>query len=220
MSSYAHRGGVIKSGPLKGCHSHRKQETFHCHSKSTMNGKSFTSKSEALMSATGKTSLIVNSERRIPKYSRSLYGNWRDRDGDCMNTRHEILKDRSLAPTTKKKCRVITGKWADYYFDEYHTKSSAVEIDHLVPLKEAHVSGAHKWSRKKKVAFANDLDNLVITSSVYNSKKGAQTPLTWAPVDKGYACKYISDWLKIKNKYALMVRKELVAQYNIMRCKR
>lgn len=215
---FAHRGGTIKSGPLKGCHNNRKSGGFHCHSKSSLNGQSFASKEEALKSISNKNSL-PSKKNTIPKYKRSLYGRWQDDDNNCLNTRHEILKARSLVPVVIKNCKVVTGKWADYYFNEFHTKSSEVEIDHLVPLKEAHISGAYKWSRDKKIKFSNDLENLVITSTKYNSQKGAQTPLTWSPIDKKYACRYITDWLKIKMKYHFPINKKLEKQFKEMKCK-
>ena len=40
-------------------------------------------------------------------------------------------------------------------------------------LKEAHISGGMNWDKRKKVAFANDADNLVVTNRRYNRQKGA-----------------------------------------------
>ena len=139
------------------------------------------------------------------QYIRKDWKHWTDSDRNCLNTRAEILKKQSLVPVklNNKGCTVISGRWADYYYPEFHTKANAVDIDHLVPLKNAHVSGGSHWSRKEKEKFANDPENLVITNRSYNRKKGAKSINEWLPVDKSYACKYAKDWYKIKKKYSL-----------------
>lgn len=44
------------------------------------------------------------------------------------------------------------------YDGETWFKAADVDIDHLVPLKEAWVSGAYSWTTARRRAFANDLD--------------------------------------------------------------
>lgn len=141
----------------------------------------------------------------IQKYSRTDWAHWSDKDEDCQNTRHEILIARSLVPPVldRRKCRVISGKWADYYFPEVHLKAKAVDIDHLIPLKHAHDVGGHAWTNDEKENFANDVENLVITRRSYNRQKGAKRIDQWLPVHKEYACKYIKDWIRLKEKYKL-----------------
>ena len=51
------------------------------------------------------------------------------------------------------------GKWKDPYTGRIFTDPSQLDIDHVIPLKEAWESGAKTWSRKKKREFANALDN-------------------------------------------------------------
>jgi hypothetical protein len=142
------------------------------------------------------------------KYLRSDWNHWSDSDGDCLNTRAEILKERSLVAvvTNKKGCTVKTGKWKDYYYPEIHTSASKVDIDHLIPLKHAHGVGGANWSELGKEKFANDPENLVITNRSYNRQKGAKSIAEWLPRHKDYACKYVSDWIRIKKKYALKLR--------------
>lgn len=142
------------------------------------------------------------------KYSRSDWKHWNDEDGNCLDTRAEILKSRSLVVITmnKKGCKVKTGKWKDYYYPEYHMQASKVDIDHLIPLKHAHDVGAAGWSPRQKEKFANDPENLVITNLKYNRQKGAKGIDEWLPRHKIYACKYIKDWLRLKQKYALHLK--------------
>lgn len=151
------------------------------------------------------SSIQTNSHHK--KYLRTDWDHWSDLDGNCLDTRAEILKERSLVPIhlNKKGCKVKTGQWNDYYFDEIHTLASQVDIDHVVPLKHAHDSGAALWSPSQKQIFANDKENLVITNKHYNRQKGSKTIGEWLPVQSGYACKYVQDWVKIKNKYHLIL---------------
>lgn len=143
----------------------------------------------------------------IQKYQRKHWKHWTDSDRDCQNTRAEILIARSLTSVSfdRKGCKVMRGKWNDYYFPEVHTLASFVDIDHLVPLKHAHQTGGNKWSKKKKEEFANDPENLVITNKKYNREKGHKGIDQWLPVGQSYACKYIKDWIKIKKKYQLEI---------------
>jgi hypothetical protein len=91
----------------------------------------------------------------------------------------------------------------DYYHPEEHFLARNVDIDHLIPLKHAHDSGASRWSKEEKKLFANDPENLVITNRSYNRMKGAKTIAEWLPINKDRACQYIKDWIHIKKKYNL-----------------
>jgi Protein of unknown function (DUF1524) len=144
------------------------------------------------------------------RYQRKHWHHWIDEDRDCQNTRQEILISRSLEPVkfNPMGCVVYKGKWQDYYFDEVLIDSRTVDIDHLIPLKHAHDSGGSDWSSEKKMRFANDPENLVITNKKYNRMKGAKTIAQWLPVDPSYTCKYVNDWIKIKNKYELTLSKD------------
>lgn len=212
----SHRGGVERSGKFKGCHKNRKLGGFHCHSKSPFNGRSWSSREAAEKSVSGSRKL----KQSVTKYSRSLFGSWLDTDKDCLNTRHEILKTRSLVPVKMSKdgCRVISGKWKDFYYDEILTQASQIDIDHVVPLKHAFDNGANKWKKKKRVKFANDLENLVITNLKYNRQKGSQTPLTWMPINRTYACEYFIKWNLIKNKYKINISKKELDYFKMLKC--
>jgi hypothetical protein len=143
----------------------------------------------------------------LPTYKRKNWPHWSDMDKDCFNTRHEILSERSIVEVkfSRKKCKVDQGKWADYYYPQFHTDPKKVDIDHLVPLKHAHETGGALWVKKEKEKFANDPENLVITDKKFNRKKGALRIDQWLPVHKDYACKYVRDWIKVKTKYQLKI---------------
>jgi hypothetical protein len=153
-------------------------------------------------------------------YHRKQWRHWIDEDRDCQNTRQEILISRSEDPVilNKKGCVVKRGKWRDYYFDEILTLANQVDVDHLVPLKHAHVMGGEKWSKIEKKQFANDPENLVLTNKIYNRKKGAKSISEWLPLDRTYACKYIADWMKIKKKYHLIIPPKELETQALLKC--
>lgn len=148
-------------------------------------------------------------------------GRWADADKNCRNTRDEILLARSLETVkfkNNKACKVETGKWADFYHNSFYTSAREVDIDHVVPLFEAHKSGGSHWSRDKKRAFANDVENLVITGRRTNRQKGANTLKTWLPIETKYACRYYQQWMMIKKKYDLVISEEEVKSLDITKC--
>ena len=91
-------------------------------------------------------STALSASPACPAYDRSAWRHWIDADRDCQNTRHEVLIEESLTPVTfktDKGCRVVSGNWLGAYSGEVFTDASKLDIDHLVPLKEAHESGSH-----------------------------------------------------------------------------
>lgn len=145
------------------------------------------------------------------KYHRNAFKHWIDIDKDCQNTRSEILIERSKEKVSfkkrknKKECTVLSGKWDDFYYPETLTLAKDVDVDHIVPLKNAWISGASYWSKKQREKFANDPENLVLTNKKYNRQKGAKTPLEWTPAIRAYNCKYLEQWIYIKRKYKLRI---------------
>ena len=159
----------------------------------------------------------------VQKYKRSYFSGWTDEDGNCLDTRSEVLKDRSAIAVNYKKvrgseCRVLTGQWNDFYYNEVLTDATLVDIDHIVPLKHAWQSGASEWDQKKRDRFATDPENLVITNRSYNRLKGAKTILQWMPVDKAYACRYVLQWFTIKKKYGLLISTEEIGYRDHLAC--
>ena len=52
---------------------------------------------------------------------------------------------------------MVTGSWYDPFTDMTFSTASRLDVDHMVPLKEAHESGAYLWSSTKKKEYANEL---------------------------------------------------------------
>lgn len=154
----------------------------------------------------------------LPEYLRKLYRHWSDIDGDCQDTRQEVLIEESEIPVTFKSaedCKVETGRWTDPYTGEVFTNPGSLDVDHMVPLQNAHRSGAWVWSFDQKKDYANDLDNpehLIAVKASANRSKSAQGPANWKPPLQSYHCQYAQDWRAIKNRWGLtMTDDELAA---------
>ncbi len=137
-----------------------------------------------------------------------LFGDWRDADGDCQNTRHEVLITESqIAPTfSLSGCTVVAGQWTTFYDDRTYTSAADVDIDHMVPLAEAWGSGAQAWTQAQRVAYANDLGyegSLNAMSGPLNSSKSARGPEEWLP--PANVCRYIAVWIAVKIRWSLTV---------------
>ncbi|MGL5722127.1 MAG: HNH endonuclease family protein [Brevinema sp.] len=158
-------------------------------------------------------------DQPIP-YNRDDYNkNWIDDDGDGINTRHEVLIQESLVPVTmsSNKRRVVKGLWVDPYTGKTNTDPAELDIDHMIPLKNAHISGAWKWSIEKKTAFANDLsdpNHLIAVSKSANRSKSDKPPSEWLPPNEEYQCPYISNWVSIKNNWELDIEPETLAMWS------
>ena len=160
----------------------------------------------------------AHSFAECPAYDRKAWEHWTDEDKDCQNARHEVLIEESLSTVgfkTLKGCRVISGSWNDPYSGSTITDATKLDIDHMVPLKEAHQSGAANWSRERKRAYANDLDDpdtLIAVDRRLNRQKGAKDPAEWLPPNPAYQAEYVKAWVAVKLKWGLTAdRQELVA---------
>ena len=145
----------------------------------------------------------------IPAYSRSQWKHWVDADGDCQDARQEVLIGESLLPVTYKtdrECRVETGRWYGAFTGDYFEDPGDVDVDHMVPLKNAHNSGGWDWNPAMKEEYANNLgddDHLIAVQDNANQSKGARGPDEWKPRDETYWCQYATDWAEIKERWSL-----------------
>lgn len=153
--------------------------------------------------------LIVRPETGADSYNRRLYRYWVDADGDGQSTREEVLIAENLGVLNFNKAgKVGTGLWVGHYCGFVTTNPSTLDIDHLVPLKEAHESGAHSWSPKKRADYANDLTSsrsLIAVKNACNRSKGARDPAEWMPPNRAYWCQYVKDWITVKAEWGLSI---------------
>jgi hypothetical protein len=144
-------------------------------------------------------------------YSRSYFGDWRDANGDCQNTRAEVLIAESkvaITYTSSSHCSVKAGRWYSWYDGKTWTLASDVDIDDVVALKEAWDSGAKSWSSTDRSRFHNDLGYSwtldAITDNV-NSSKGDSDPAQWLPPLSSARCSYAIHWVAIKYRWRLSI---------------
>lgn len=140
-------------------------------------------------------------------YDRDLFDHWISQGNGC-DTRDRVLIDESLTPAqvAYPGCAVIAGDWYSNYDNITTTDPTDLDIDHLVPLKEAWDSGAINWTPARREAFANDLDDeraLVAVTSSSNRSKGDRDPSNWLPPHRPSICGYLSDWIAVKARWSL-----------------
>ncbi|WP_245730795.1 HNH endonuclease family protein [Pseudohongiella acticola] len=127
-----------------------------------------------------------------------------------MDTRHEVLLSASRIPATLDAggCNVLSGEWYDPFTGQVFTDPGELDIDHMVPLEEAHGSGAHAWGSDRKRAYANDLLNaksLIAVSASANRSKGSRGPAEWLPPNTAHHCEYVRNWTEVKHRHGLDV---------------
>lgn len=148
---------------------------------------------------------VDGSPCEIPRYNRSEWGSWIDVDGDCQNTRAEVLLRDSRAPVTLNPagCTVRYGWWLDRYDGAIVESAGGVEIDHIVAVAEAHRSGGWRWSAERKRGFFNDPANLTAVGRRSNRQKSDRDPSGWRPPRYESRCWYGRKVLEIKAAYQL-----------------
>ena len=150
-------------------------------------------------------------KRNLPPYNRKDWqpDGWEDADGDCQDTRQEILIAEALGAvfySDERECEVASGVWLDAYTGELFDKPRDMDIDHLVPLGNAHISGGAAWSAERKIQYANYLDrgnHLIAVSASANRSKGDRGPEEWRPPRAEYHCRYAASWVGIKRRWGL-----------------
>lgn len=163
--------------------------------------------------------LIDRRPTGLATYDRDAFGpSWADADGNGCNQRDDVLL-RDVLPGTvtvqqQGSCDhdVLAGSWVDPYtgtlltFDDLKdpSQAQAIQIDHVVPLAEAWISGAGAWSPEQRADYANDLDGLLAVDGPTNAGKGADDPAAWRP-RKDFQCAYAVRWVRTKSRWDLGV---------------
>lgn len=156
-------------------------------------------------------------QRRAPQaeqastspYDRDDWRHWTDDDHNCRNTRHEVLAAESEVPvrySSKDRCKVTHGRWRCPFTGRTITDPRKLDVDHMVPLHEAHRSGGDTWSAERKRRYANertDAGHLIAVDRAANRSKGDQGPDAWLPDNAAYRCTYVEEWVRIKERWSL-----------------
>ena len=157
--------------------------------------------------------LTVRGRAATTGYTRSQFGPaWTDVDRNGCDTRDDILRRDLTALSTRpgtSGCVITAGTLADPYTGTtliyVRGSRNAVDIDHVVALRNAWVSGAQSWPFAKRLAFANDPLNLLAVDGPLNEQKGDGDAATWLPPLKSYRCKYVARQIAVKIRYGLWV---------------
>ncbi|OXM54968.1 HNH endonuclease family protein [Amycolatopsis alba] len=139
-------------------------------------------------------------------YDRDKFPHWKTVSGSC-NVREELLKRAGGNVEVDAECNAVSGSWRSPYDGETWRKASDVDVDHVVPLAHAWVSGAKSWDQARREQFANDLTRpqlLVVTDNV-NQEKGDKAPDEWKPPLVSFWCTYATDWIVVKAGYGLSI---------------
>jgi Protein of unknown function (DUF1524)/Excalibur calcium-binding domain len=144
-------------------------------------------------------------------YSRAAFGPaWYDANGNGCDTRDDVLR-RDLTALHSSGCTVLSGTIADPYtgnaihFVRAGAYVNALDIDHVVALGDAWQTGAAYWTFAKRVAFANDLTNLLAVDPSENRQKGDADAASWLPPRKAFRCAYVARQVDVKAGYGLWV---------------
>ncbi|TFK99738.1 hypothetical protein BDV98DRAFT_135147 [Pterulicium gracile] len=150
--------------------------------------------------------LFVQAESNSPAYDRDLFDHWSAVEGAC-NARETVLERDGENVVTDAACKSTSGTWLSAFDGVTATDASEISIDHMIPLKEAWVSGARLWTDAEREAFANDLvrPQLIAVTVEVNSSKGDKDPAEWMPPVTSYACTYVRAWIEVKHHYDLSV---------------
>lgn len=157
--------------------------------------------------------LTVKGRAPMTGYDRDAFGpSWKDVDGNGCDTRNDILKrDLTELKFDSDGCTVLTGVLdPDAYTAtriEFQRGASQIDIDHVVALGNAWVTGAFQWSAGKREAIANDPLNLLAVQASANRQKSDGDAATWLPSNKAFRCDYVARQIAVKAKYDLWVTK-------------
>ena len=116
-------------------------------------------------------------------YDREKFRHWVDADGDCRDTRDEVLAAESLVGVSG--CDIQTGKWRSYYDGATTRDSTAFESTtwSLWPRPGTRArSGGTPTHANGSPTTSRDPRTLVAVSASANRSKSDQDPADWLPV--------------------------------------
>ncbi|MUN63482.1 DUF1524 domain-containing protein [Kocuria sediminis] len=143
------------------------------------------------------------------------FGDWADPDGNGCDTRNDVLaRDLTGVVLGDDGCTVLSGTLEDPYtgttidFRRGPLTSADVQIDHVVALKNAWVTGADRLSADERQALANDPLNLLAVDGPANGDKSASDAAGWLPPNEAFRCPYVARQIAVKTRYELFVTTE------------
>uniref|UniRef100_A0A8H7XR14 GmrSD restriction endonucleases C-terminal domain-containing protein n=1 Tax=Psilocybe cubensis TaxID=181762 RepID=A0A8H7XR14_PSICU len=92
-----------------------------------------------------------------------------------------VLKRDGTNVVVGSNCAATSGSWVSPYDNVPTNLASDLDIDHVVPLKEAWVSGARTWTNAQREAFANDLVRPQLIAVTDSLRVIRIPPSGWSP---------------------------------------
>lgn len=161
--------------------------------------------------------LTVHDPDPMTGYSRDQFGPaWTDNNDDTLghnhcDTRDDILA-RDLTDVVREgNCTVVSGLLHDPYtgqtipFQRGPDTSTRIQIDHIVALGNAWITGAQQLSPQQRVDLANDPRNLLAVDGPANNNKRDKDASQWLPPNTAFRCAYVADQALVKSVYHLWV---------------
>lgn len=162
---------------------------------------------------------VVAARPEVPGYKRDQFGQaWSDNHAGLgghngCDTRNDVLAAQLEARKYrgKSRCVVIAGTlpvepYTGKRIEFRKEAASAIQIDHIYPLSRAWDMGAAKWSKQRRVDFANDeAMNLIAADGPANASKGDSGPGEWMPINRAYRCTYVLRYLQVARKWSLPI---------------
>ncbi|MEX5271595.1 GmrSD restriction endonuclease domain-containing protein [Kocuria sabuli] len=140
------------------------------------------------------------------------FGTWADPDGNGCDARNDVLgRDLTGVVLDEDGCTVLSGTLEDPYtgetidFRRGPLTSADVQIDHVVALKNAWISGADRLGADERTALANDPLNLLAVDGPTNGEKSAADAAAWLPPNEAFRCDYVAAQIAVKTRYDLFV---------------
>ncbi|WP_433003942.1 HNH endonuclease family protein [Kribbella sp. CA-294648] len=162
---------------------------------------------------------VVAARPEVPGYKRDQFGQaWSDNHSGLgghngCDTRNDVLAAQLQARKYrgKSRCVVIAGvlpvePYTGKRIEFRKEAASEIQIDHIYPLSRAWDMGAAKWSKQRRVDFANDeAMNLIAADGPANASKGDSGPGEWMPINRAYRCTYVLRYLQVARKWSLPI---------------
>ena len=128
-----------------------------------------------------------------------------------IETKSAVIAESVVAVdfTDERGCTVASGEWTAPFTGTTVEVARSLDVDHMVPLANAHRSGAWAWNAQQKEDFANDMSfdhHLIAVTASANRSKGARGPEEWRPDDTSYWCEYAVNWITIKANWNLSAK--------------
>lgn len=172
---------------------------------------------QAQSAASKLSQLTVRSEDYTVPYNRDDYGYPDDalengwtlpptvpQPEECESDQAALIRDGRGERVTTDDCAILGGRRIDPYTGQT-LGLGGLQVDHLVPLAEAHYSGASRFPATRKVRFGNAPEELLSVKASENLSKSASDPAEYKPPRRAYHCTYATKWINVKSKWKLSV---------------